>query len=86
MIRINDLNIKHKFSLNDYVVLYPTEKGWNKISKIIETEYEFTNEKAIEFILSRKTTDGGYKEQLWQIIQDFHEMFSMVSSIGNLLK
>ena len=64
-----------RFNLNHEVVIYPNEKGWQKIIELTAKNYQFSIEKAIEWTDKRKTDDGGYKEQLWVIISDLHDMF-----------
>jgi len=67
--------IIHHFNLNDEVIIYPNEKGWQKIIELTAKNYKFSTEKAIEWTDKRKTEDDGYKEQLWVIISDLHDMF-----------
>ncbi len=65
-----------KYNINDSVIIYPNEKGWVKIREILKKEYSFATEESVdEFINLRKTPDGGYKEQLWCIASDLHDMF-----------
>ncbi len=54
-----------KHSFNDEVIIYPTEEGWEKINSMFGDKY----------IEERKTEDGGYKDRLWNIIEDMHDLF-----------
>jgi hypothetical protein len=51
-------------SMNDEVVIYPNERGWAEIAKLLSFYPE-----------TRRTSDGGYKDQLWCIISELHTMF-----------
>lgn len=64
----------NKYNINDEIIIYPNLLGWNKIIEIVEKEYNLSNEKAIEFIEKRKH-NGGFTEQLHEIISTYHEMF-----------
>ena len=55
-----------KFNHNDEVTIYPNDRGWAKI-------VELTGR--VESIYEKQTEDGGYRDQLWCIIHDLHEMF-----------
>jgi hypothetical protein len=65
-------------NLNQNVIIYPNEKGWIKIKEILIDQYESYGifaSKALQTIELRRTEDGGYKDQLWHIMSDLHEMF-----------
>ena len=65
-------------NLNENVIIYPSEYGWKKIKEIVVQQYHdagVPEEHALEYIRGHKTDDDGYREQLWCIISDFHEMF-----------
>jgi len=57
------LNWVHSF--NDTVIVYPTEKGWEKIYETYADQY----------IEDRKTDADGYKDTFWCMIEDMGEMF-----------
>jgi len=63
------------FNLNFEAVIFPSESGWKKIVSDLMSEYKLTEEEAIAWTEKRKTTDGGYKEQLHSIISIHHNMF-----------
>ena len=60
---------------NDNVIFYPTDLGWQKIIQLLKKSYSLSTSEAVVWISKRRTKDDGYQEQLWVIIQDFHEMF-----------
>ena len=57
--------MKVEFSHNDEVTIYPNTKGWAKIIELFGTESYY----------NKMTGDDGYRDQLWVIIRDLHEMF-----------
>lgn len=71
-------------NLNSEVIIYPNKKGW---VKMVECYHKYYNQYASEghlvvtwedtknYIESRKTEDGGFKEQLWVIMATYHDMF-----------
>lgn len=68
-------DVMPRFNLNHEVIIYPNEKGFAKIKALIANRYLLSNEEAETWINKRKTEDGGYKEQLWVIVSDLHDMF-----------
>ena len=68
-------NTLPRFNLNKKVIIYPNERGWRKIKALIACKYLLSNEEADKWINVRKTSCGGYKEQLWVIISELHDMF-----------
>jgi len=66
---------KLDFNMNYEAIIYPNEKGWNRIISDLMEAYQFNVEKATEWAEKRKTEDGGYKEQLWEIIAMHNGMF-----------
>lgn len=64
-------------SWNDMVTIYPNLKGW---AEILELNLKVVGKtrsmlKATKTINSKKTEDGGYKDQLWKIMEDLGSMF-----------
>lgn len=68
-------DVMPRFNLNHEVIIYPNEKGFAKIKALISNRYLLSNEEAETWVNKRKTEDGGYKEQLWVIVSDLHDMF-----------
>lgn len=64
-----------QFNLNNNVVLYPSESGWKKILKDIKKTYVLSDKEAIAWVKQKTTKDGGYKEQLWVLMDVHHDMF-----------
>lgn len=64
-----------RFNLNHEVIIYLNEKGFAKIKALIGNRYLLSNEEAENWLNKRKTEDCGYKEQLWVIVSDLHDMF-----------
>jgi len=62
-------------NINNQVVIYPSDKGWDEIVRLTAKNYNISLEKAVEWVKSRKTDDGGYKDQLWVIMSDLHDIF-----------
>ncbi len=64
-------------NMNFNIVIYPSDKGWDKIYEIIQKAYYLdTLNEAIEYVNKyRKTEDGGYKEQMWEIMSSLGELF-----------
>ena len=75
----NDEPIKEStMNINQYVVIYPSSAGWYKIEQIIQTKLQDLNlakSEIDEYMENRKTTDDGYKEQLWVIMSDYGDLF-----------
>ena len=61
--------IMMKLSFNDEVIIYPTEKGWERIYDMLGDKY----------IVKRKTDDDGYQDRFHEIISDFGGMFTVGS-------
>lgn len=64
-----------KINLNETVIIYPTDKGWEKINRILRHQCQNHGIDFSHYISSRVTNDGGYKDQLWQLINDIGVMF-----------
>ena len=64
-----------EFNLNREVIIYPTEEGWKRIKELIAFTYSCNDLEADGWVSRRKTDNGGYKDQLWVIIHDLHDMF-----------
>ncbi len=62
-----------KFNLNYEVIIYPTEKGWSMIKQNLIFAYNIAL--AEEHIALKRTEDGGFREQLWCIMQDHSNLF-----------
>jgi hypothetical protein len=65
-------------NFNDEVIIYPSEEGWTKLFDILHKLHNVKYKSNIfisDYVSLRRTEDGGYKEQLWVIISDLHEMF-----------
>jgi hypothetical protein len=58
-------SIGWKHSLNNEIVIYPSEKGWEKINSMFSEKY----------VQDRMTEDGGYQDLMWTVIEDLHELF-----------
>ena len=64
-----------KLNMNDYITIYPNENGFRKIKALIANRYLLSNEEAEEWVKKRTTKENGYKDQMWVIISDLHDMF-----------
>ncbi|MCR9252305.1 MAG: hypothetical protein NXI20_17905 [bacterium] len=64
-----------KLSLNDQVIFYPNGKGIEKMHSILTDQFEMSDHEAKEWMEERMTDDGGYFEQLHEVINVFHSMF-----------
>ena len=62
-------------NMNDKVTIYPNESGWARMIVIIMSNSKISVVEARSHVYMYKTEDGGYKNQLWVTIQDFHSMF-----------
>ncbi len=71
--------MKVQFSLNDKVKIFPNEKGQAKMIEILAQQYKLPIIDAANRFDINTTTDGGYKEQLWNIIDLFSEIFTIGS-------
>jgi hypothetical protein len=56
-------------------VIYPSERGWDKIYEAIKEAYHLSADEAMAWVNKKRTKDNGFEEQLWTIMQDHHEMF-----------
>jgi hypothetical protein len=63
----------NKFNINHDVIIYPSDKGWWKIKENLIYAYDV--DYAERQIASKRTEDGGFKEQLWCIMQDHSNLF-----------
>lgn len=68
-------NTLPRFNLNHKVIIYPNKSGWRKIKALIASQYLLSDEEADKWINARKTSCGGYEEQLWVLISNLHDMF-----------
>jgi hypothetical protein len=64
-----------RFNLNYEVIIYPNDSGFAKIKALLSNRYLLSEEEAEDWVSKRKTEDGGYKEQLWVIVSELHDMF-----------
>lgn len=62
------------FNINDYITIYPTESGWDKLIQITKDEYGITTKKATIRINDKKDGEG-FRDQLWNFMDTYHEMF-----------
>lgn len=62
------------YNLNNKVIIFPNENGWNKIIEIIKNEHNLTWSAANEWVERRKVNDG-FEDQLWVIMSDLHSLF-----------
>jgi len=63
-----------KHNLNDYIIVFPSKKGWEEIKRIISKRYNY-NESQVGYYIKEATTEtGGFVEVMWQFITLFHEM------------
>lgn len=63
------------YNLNEDVIIYPNISGWIKINELISQKYNISIADGRKMVGGKKTKDGGYKDQMWVIIHDLHEMF-----------
>jgi len=73
--RHHETSMTH-FNLNYYVIVYPTQEGWDKIPEIVMKEYYLTRKEADDWVDARRV-DGGLKDQLWVLISLLSPLFSM---------
>ena len=63
-------------NINNYITIYPTKKGWIKIKELLTAHYKgnpyFNYD---EHMKNHKTDDGGYKYQMWCMIEHIHPVF-----------
>ena len=65
-----------KLNFNHDVIIYPNDKGFMMMEDLIMDKYErLSRKEAIKWITARLTDDGGYKDQLHEIMTTFHPMF-----------
>ena len=69
------MKLTKTLNLNDEVVIYPNEMGFDKISQITKLAYNLDDNRTKLWIESRITNDGGFKEQLWVICSVYHDIF-----------
>lgn len=63
------------FNVNDDVVIYPSESGWKRIVQRTMQYYNIDLKTAKELVESKKTCDGGYRDQLAHVMCVIGEMF-----------
>ncbi|HUX56183.1 MAG TPA: hypothetical protein VMV77_04370 [Bacteroidales bacterium] len=64
-----------KFNINNKVVIYPNQRGWDKIFELTKEYYRLDRIQIVRWLDNRKTEDGGFEEQLWCLIDIYHSMF-----------
>lgn len=67
-----------KFNINHKITVYPNKAGWSYIKFRLNELYSsarFTQSAIQKFIQSKKTTDGGFEEQMWTMIEDVPMLF-----------
>lgn len=65
-----------QFNLNYDIIIYPSQKGWLKIRSILSEIYKFKTDKELDnYIEKRYSICGGYKDHMWSIMSDLHELF-----------
>lgn len=62
-----------KYNLNNYIIIYPTEKGWKKIFEITKSIYNLEDSEC-EIWINKRKENGGFKEQMWCFFSEYHEM------------
>lgn len=67
--------MKTKHTMNDEVIIHPSVYGIFKMIECIQSKYSISRIQAQDWVNKRITDDGGYKDQLWVIIRDYHSMF-----------
>ena len=67
----------HKFNLNYDVIIYPTEKGWERIKQNLINTYgvDYAN----KHLPLMRNDDGGCKEQLFALMLDHGNLFYSVT-------
>jgi hypothetical protein len=63
------------YSLNDNIIFYPSAMGWDKVKEIIQKKYQFLSKDKVEDFLITRMENGGYKDQAWEILSTFGELF-----------
>lgn len=74
-----NLNAHKQININDYVTIYPTDEGWQKIRSIMKKDYLASDYHVDKWISHCATEDGGFRDQLWVIIDKFNELFKLDS-------
>ena len=62
-----------KYNINDYIIIYPNEKGWKKIFEITKLIYNLDDNET-EIWINKRKENGGFKEQMWNFFSEYHEM------------
>lgn len=63
------------YNINNEITIYPKRDGWIKIIFLLSMSYNISLSEAEELMNIRKTKDGGYRDVLWRIIDNLHELF-----------
>ena len=69
--------MKIQFGLNDKVTFFPNQRGFVKMAEIYADQHKLNFNEAWEAIDVKTTSDGGYKDQLWSIMEMFAQLFTM---------
>ncbi len=64
-----------EYSLNDSIIIYPTEEGWDMMIDLYQKNNDVNRHEAEKEIDKHKTTDNGYHNQIWSIMGNFGDMF-----------
>lgn len=64
-------------SFNDQITFYPNFRGWEAMREILKKRNtdQLRPLNIEEELKAHTTEDGGYKDQLWQIMQTFGQLF-----------
>ena len=63
-----------EININDYALIYPTQKGWLAMIDNYSKLYIISIDKAKEKIEANRVGDA-YRDQLWSIMCDFGDLF-----------
>ena len=64
-----------KLNFNHHVIIYPNDQGLLIMVDLIQKKYSLSREQAVDWAMRRTLAEGGYKDQLHEIMTTFHPMF-----------
>ena len=72
-----------KFNINHTITVYPNEQGWTYIKIRLHELYGSQMDSYTDFekfYQLKLTEDGGYKEQMWTMIEDVPMLFHQTTN------
>jgi hypothetical protein len=70
--------MKVELNINQEVIIFPNKLGWEKIrlvDRVNKRKHFHNDEDYLASFQNKMVENGGFKEQLWVVIDELHELF-----------